>query len=353
MKKMTFWSFIVLVISFMSFSCELNFASSNDENSSTSEISSINENLTYEKDEEGFFILDEKDYYQDNPQLNDLSFPNKIEDYPESTSLRLYSSGEQIPLYNVKVNASNTWTPTAIDRVDNSVGYLSLNGKINLVLATNFTLKHEICIRPLAKEVDYQVDQAKRLIYFTIIEPGQYTIEFRLNRTLHLFVDEYGIYEEDKKQDNVIYFAPGIHNKDSDSRINNKNEVVLYSNQTLYLDYGAVLQGSIVSNNAQNVMVIGGGIISGATFDRNASTNTRQIPIDFNFCNGITFKGISLLDPAGWTYNLYFCNNIIIDNSKIISSRSNGDGISLQSCSTAHISNCFVRTWDDSLVVKN
>lgn len=75
---MTFWSFIVLVISFMSFSCELNFASSNDENSSTSEISSINENLTYEKDEEGFFILDEKDYYQDNPQLNDLFFQIKL-----------------------------------------------------------------------------------------------------------------------------------------------------------------------------------------------------------------------------------------------------------------------------------
>jgi polygalacturonase len=38
---------------------------------------------------------------------------------------------------------------------------------------------------------------------------------------------------------------------------------------------------------------------------------------------------------------------------KIISSRPNGDGITLQSCENYTVSNCFVRSWDDSLVVKN
>jgi polygalacturonase len=38
---------------------------------------------------------------------------------------------------------------------------------------------------------------------------------------------------------------------------------------------------------------------------------------------------------------------------KIISSRPNGDGITLQSCQDYTVQNCFVRSWDDSLVVKN
>lgn len=51
--------------------------------------------------------------------------------------------------------------------------------------------------------------------------------------------------------------------------------------------------------------------------------------------------------------NWYFCTDSQIDNIKIISSRSNGDGISLQSCKDIDVRNCFLRTWDDSLVVKN
>lgn len=43
----------------------------------------------------------------------------------------------------------------------------------------------------------------------------------------------------------------------------------------------------------------------------------------------------------------------MIDGVKIISPRPNGDGITLQSCQNYLVENCFVRSWDDSLVVKN
>jgi polygalacturonase len=45
--------------------------------------------------------------------------------------------------------------------------------------------------------------------------------------------------------------------------------------------------------------------------------------------------------------------NAVIDGLRIISSRPNGDGITLQSCENYLVQNCFVRSWDDSLVVKN
>ena len=45
--------------------------------------------------------------------------------------------------------------------------------------------------------------------------------------------------------------------------------------------------------------------------------------------------------------------DITIDNVKIITARPNGDGISIQSSTNVVVKNSFVRTWDDSLVVKN
>ena len=42
-----------------------------------------------------------------------------------------------------------------------------------------------------------------------------------------------------------------------------------------------------------------------------------------------------------------------IDNVKIISGRQNGDGFTFQSCTSHTVTNCFARTWDDSLVIKN
>ncbi|MDE7454675.1 MAG: hypothetical protein K2M64_02475, partial [Clostridia bacterium] len=115
----------------------------------------------------------------------------------------------------------------------------------------------------------------------------------------------------------------------------------------------AVVQARFVANNASNVTICGTGIIDGSTFVRNATTNEVTVPLDFNYCKNITFKNFSVLDPAGWCVNWYFCEDSVIDNIKIITSRSNGDGISLQSCKRIDVSNCFVRAWDDNLVVKN
>ena len=323
----------------------------------TSENSSSSEEIIsdYEEDELGFYKLNESDYYHklsvDGESV--ISYEDIPEGIPTSNSLKLFEEGNEIPLYNVKTNTSQTWNAEAPNRIDNSVAIIQKSGPITLVLQTNFTLKHGVTIRPLNEDIEFSVDENKRLITFTIVESGQYTIEFRLNRTLHLFVDDLNMYEEEKNKPGVIYLGPGIHNKNNNSRIDSNNNFRIYSNQTVFLDYGAVLEGSFVSDSCSNIKIVGGGVIDGQKFARSATTGSRQIPLDFNYCNNVEIHGITTLDPAGWTYNMYFNNTLKIDNIKIISSRSNGDGISLQSCQNVNVSNCFVRSWDDSLVVKN
>ena len=67
----------------------------------------------------------------------------------------------------------------------------------------------------------------------------------------------------------------------------------------------------------------------------------------------MTIQDIIVLNPNAWACQAYDSSDGVIDGIKIITSRPNGDGISLQSCQNYQVRNCFVRTWDDSLVVKN
>ena len=125
------------------------------------------------------------------------------------------------------------------------------------------------------------------------------------------------------------------------------------SNSIIYIDNGAIIRGVFRASNKENIKIVGGGVVDGSIFDRSVARGTNKVPYNFEYCKNVEVRGVTTLDPAGWCYNLYYCNGVILDNVKLISSRSNGDGISVQSCSNVTVTNSFVRSWDDSLVVKN
>ena len=366
MKKINiFISFILL--SFLS-SCtiikessELSSSeySSQDEIISSDDIKeeSSSEKIEYQKDEEGFYIL-EDDYFkhepiEDNKKKSYLRYVDDIPSEYQYKDMRLYAGGNIIPLFTCKTNYGHSWSPDSTLRLRNPVAIVELEGKMTFTLATNFAILDRCIIRPLNANVDYLIDNDRRIVTFTISSPGNYTIDFRSDMTLHLFVNKKGEFDEYRNDNNVIYFKKGIHNKNNNNYIDNNNTINLSSNTTVFVDYGAIIQAKFNAYNASNVKIVGGGIIDGSVFDRNATTGAVTVPYDFNYCNNVLFKGIATTDPAGWCYNLYFSSNITLDNIKIISSRQNGDGISLQSCHDITATNCFVRTWDDSLVVKN
>ena len=263
----------------------------------------------------------------------------------------MYIGNRRVPLYNVKTNMSQTWAADAPSRQNNSYATFGLKGKVTIKLQANFNYMNNVTIRPLNRNVQFSIDSSRRVLSFTIADIGQYTVEMRSGRTLHLFVEDISIMSHDS--DGVMYFGPGIHNKSNDNRINGSNVINLSNNQKVYLAPGAFVFGKFSANSSSNIEISGPGYIDGSIFDRDANKGTVLVPIDFNNCSNITLKDFACIDPAGWTFNMYFCNGLTIDNIKIISSRSNGDGVSLQSCQNATVTNSFLRTWDDSIVVKN
>lgn len=274
--------------------------------------------------------------------------------YPEEytyTNYRLYAGEKEIPIFNCKTNFSNKWNAEAPQRMNNGVAIFQLNGTVKLRLVSDFKLNGVCDISPRKENIPYKLQDKQ--VEFIISKSGQYTIELSNSRTLHLFVNELNQYDSYKNNSNVLYFGPGIHCHKNDSRIDSNNCINLSSNTTVFVDEGAIIEGGFRANSKSNITLCGYGIVSGAKFTRNALTGEVFVPYDFNNCDLINFYGISTLDPAGWCYNLYFSKNIDIDNVKIISSRSNGDGISLQSCQNVTCNSSFVRSWDDALVVKN
>lgn len=281
----------------------------------------------------------------ENGTVKITSVANDVKKYDE---VEVYVDGVKLDLYNVKVNNEHYWSANPQNRSDSGVGYFSLVGKTTVTVKVKGMT--DCIVRPLSAGVDVKCSDGEAK--FVLCSAGNYTIEpdGDAKKAFFLFVSD--IKEESTDVGNVIRFERGIHTSTNDTRISN-DTVYLSSNTTVIFDEGAVVRARFVATGASNITLKGKGIIDGATFDRNASTGAVKVPLDFNYCSNLKFEDFSVLDPAGWCVNWYFCTDSEIDGVKIISSRSNGDGISLQSCKNIEVKNCFLRTWDDSLVVKN
>ena len=195
-------------------------------------------------------------------------------------------------------------------------------------------------VRPLGLGIQTEITDGK--VVFTLPGAGNYTVEIngQAEGALHLFVHEPDSEKPDPNDPKVRWFGPGEHR---DQMITVRN------NETIYLDDGCVLYGQIYCGLGRNFTIAGNGVICGSIYDRYKDT---LVPVNLSNCKDFTIRDITILDPSAWTVNLLKCKNANINNVKIVSARSNSDGFTFQSCENIHVRDCFVRSWDDSLVVK-
>jgi hypothetical protein len=211
-------------------------------------------------------------------------------------------------------------------------------------------------VHPLAYEVEVTVTNNK--IEFDLDYPANYSIQINdpvpqpnngsvIQEVIHLFANPIETdpitAEEAENDDDIIYIGPGVWKTDS---------IPLESGKTVYIAGGALVYGQFHAYGLSDITIRGRGIISGSIYPREEAAQ-RAIPVELQHCDGVHIEGIAFLDPAGWAIHAQQTKNLVIDNIKIITARPNGDGISVQSCEDVIVKNSFVRSWDDSLVVKN
>ena len=247
------------------------------------------------------------------------------------------ANGQSVPVLGVDVNHSRVWSERP-KTAKTPMATLQIGGAVNFqVTYEDVDLTHAI-VRPLSAGIVPAIDG--KTISFTVTEPGYYTVEYNegVEGALMLFADAI---ETDipTAGDSVIILEAGIHDRN----------IILQDGQTLYFKPGAVLRGNVATHGANDVRICGYGVIDGSPFDRWDST---LVPIEINNSKNVVVEGVTVINPAAWMFNTYHCEDVEIRNVKLISACSNGDGITTQSCRRLTARDCFVRGWDDNLVVK-
>jgi polygalacturonase len=122
----------------------------------------------------------------------------------------------------------------------------------------------------------------------------------------------------------------------------------------------------IRAKDAENIKIIGRGILDNSRnreqilFDVNVENNSeavnnavREHTIQLEYCTNVEIDSITIRDSLVYNIRPIGCENLTIKNVKIIGCwRYNSDGIDMHNCVNVHISDCFIRTFDDSICVK-
>lgn len=255
-------------------------------------------------------------------------------------SCRVWLNGQEVTtIYETAVSHQRYWTaepalsttPVAIATCEGSceVEIEFLNAQVESAV-----------VRPLALGIVPEIRDGR--VCFTLNEPANLTIEYngQAEGALHLFVDEPDADKPAPSAAKVKYYGPGVY-----------RDVIITprSNEIIYLDEGCVIYGQIFCGLGKNFTIAGHGVLCGSIYDRYEDT---IVPISLTNCSNFTIRDITILDPSAWTVNLLKCKDATIDNVKIVSARSNSDGFTFQNCQNITVTNSFVRSWDDSLVVK-
>ena len=255
-------------------------------------------------------------------------------------------NGESIFVYETRVNNMRkfTWEMPSIMA---PVALFDFEGKVHVEITVPGETITTARVSPFGYGVQTSINDNK--IEFDLSYPSNYVVEYNgdPDKAIHIFaneIEEDPITEEDAANDpSIVYIGPGLYKADA---------IPTESNTTIYIAGGAYVYGQIRTEGLENITIRGHGIISGSIYHRRTESEY-TIPVELRTTNNVLIKDITFLDPAGWTIALWKSTNITLDNIKIISARQNGDGISVQSCENVNVYGGFVRTWDDSLVVKN
>jgi len=206
------------------------------------------------------------------------------------------------------------------------------------VAVTRDTPFRRVDIRPLSRGIIPHING--QTVTFTLDKPGNFSIEFDgdIERPLFLFANPMEI-------DAPSPDAPGVHYFPS-GQIHDAGVIELGSDETLYIEGGAIVHGTIRSTDATNIRVAGRGIL-----DVRGVDNPGHLA-DFVRCAGVSIEGIIAAGSALWNFVPSHCTDVHIDNLKIVAWTGASDGIDVVSSENVLIENCFVRNNDDCIAVK-
>lgn len=232
--------------------------------------------------------------------------------------------------YNVQVD---------MDRVqDASMVQFDIDGQVEVMVKKNNGNFDEVSIRPCCNQITYK--RLENSIFFTLDKPQYLSIEFDGDRlhNLHLFANPLEVETYNSSSENVMYFGPGIHRPDDLPN----NQIRIPSNTTVYLAYGAVVKAKLLVDHAENIRIIGRGILDHPIRG-----------IEITDSKNVYIEGLTIVNPDHYTVFGGGSDKITIKNLKSFSCKGWSDGIDLMCCRDVMIDQVFMRNSDDCIAFYN
>jgi len=215
--------------------------------------------------------------------------------------------------------------------------YFSFDGNVNVSVTSGRDI-NTVDIRPKSRGVTYSFED--RTVSFRLDKPCNLSIEINgdIKRPLFLFANPLEQNPPKPGDKNVRYFEAG--------KIHQAGEIKLVSGETIYIAGGAIVRGRIRAEGAENVRIIGRGILDGSGRDY----KTQMVKL--SGCSNVEVSGIIVFNSFGWTLVPVKSDNVRFTNIKVVGWRDNDDGVDIVGCTNLSIENCFLRTKDDCIAVK-
>ena len=216
--------------------------------------------------------------------------------------------------------------------------YVDLDGPAEVVVESARPIE-QVTVRPHALGIVPEVEGDT--IRFQL--PGARHLVVEVNgwhHALHLFASPIEADAPRPDDPNVRYFGPGVHHA---------GQITVKSGETVYIHGGAIVHGAIHAEDAHDIKILGRGILDSSTIKRNDMGPT----VWLGRCTDVEVRGIVIRDPHVWAVVPTMCQQVAISDLKLIGLwRYNSDGIDLVNCRDVVIEDCFVRSFDDSIVLK-
>ena len=298
-----------------------------------------------------------KTYLYDGPEsLKDateddlISASEKDRDFAlkHCVDIHIKVNGQECYVYDTNVNHSRRWDENFMPLLSRTpVTYFDFEEKADIEITVSGQLSDKVSVHPLSYGITPSVNREQNTIIFSVDQADTYTVMLNDSpeRAIHIFANSLETEKPDLGDKNVVYYGLGEWNAGT---------IRMQSGQTIYISGGAVVHGTIYADHVENVTVIGRGILDGSIYEGwKGQSDAAHVPLQFDHCKNVVVKDILVLNSNAWVCQGYDTEDMQISGLKIISCRPNGDGITLQSCKRVEVKHCFVRSWDDSLVIKN
>ncbi len=256
---------------------------------------------------------------------------------------------------------------TNMETLDSSMTSFDFSGTVEVCISLNKGSIESAQVRPLSYGILPSVKG--NTITFSLSQPRNISVEVNgdIFHNLQLFANPIEVNRPDPTDPNVIYFGPGIHSIGS---------VIVPSGKTVYLAPGALVEGAFVISHAENVRILGRGILcpdgmaarhTGSNPPTSQGTSpqdptpsksvlqkaphsSRRDTVLIEYSKDIEVDGIIEV-PNSYTVLVGQSQHVILRNIKSFSAGGNNDGIDIFTSSDVLVDGVFMRNSDDTIAI--